>query len=142
MKILNSIFLILFSNLCFALGWDELSKEAANARDIDVSVVFDDIKKCHEIKAKLPTRLTFEELGERELWSVRYRSIKEKDQGWQLIVKGTEITLPANSKSKPETSVLICLDETDLKHGYLSALYGGPQGNPPMVVLLKLSDFI
>ncbi len=141
MKILSLLILIFSSNLTNAIGWDELSKESAIDRKIDISVVYDGSGACHKIEALLPTKIMFEELGARELWSVHYRTIKEKVRGWQLNSKGTEILLPTEARPNNQNIVSICLSDPDFMFGYLSAIYGGPQGTAPMVVLLKLSDF-
>ncbi|MFA0813322.1 hypothetical protein [Microbulbifer epialgicus] len=141
MKKLISFLLIFLSNVCFAVGWEELSIESANERKINIVISYNEKRYCHRVEVSLPSKIIFENIGERELWSVHYRTITERDKGWQLFPKGAEIILPVKSLTKNGNNISMCLSELDLRFGYLSVNYGGLAGSPPMIVLIKISDF-
>jgi hypothetical protein len=141
MRVFGALAIILFSNICLAVGWEEISKETVKAFNIEVKIEFDDRYHCHKILAKFPIELMFSELGKRELWRVRYLKIEKKEKGWQLMPKGTQIDLPTTLESNHKKVGALCLSTEDLDFAHLSAVYVGTPGTPPMVVLINLSEF-
>lgn len=140
-RILSTLTILLFSNLCLAVGWEEISKETVKAFNIDIKIELDDRNHCYKVLAELPLELMFGELGKRELWSVRYQKIEKKEKGWQLMPEGTQIELPTTQEGNHKKVGALCLSAEDLDFAHLSAVYGGPPGTPPMVVLINLSEF-
>ena len=109
----------------------------------DSNLLFDEPNNCYKIQASFPSSIIFEELGERRFWVARFIKVKNKDRGWQLIPQGTSIDLlitPNENENEQQLSNL-CLDIEDLKYGYISVVYTGESGTPPMVILINLREF-
>lgn len=140
MRIFSILAISLLSNLCLAVGWEEVSKQTISTFNIKVKIEFDAQKNCYRVIAKLPVKLLFSEIGEREFWRVSYQKIEDKDKGWQLSPKGTQIELSTTKDGTHEKVGSLCLNSSDLNIAHLSAVYGGPSGTPPMVVIVNLSE--
>lgn len=133
--------LLIFSNMSLAVGWEEVSKDGTKERGISVSAENDQGMGCHKFKVSLPSVLNFNELGSRDFWSARFKVVSEKAKGWQLTSKGTQIVLPSQLKGQHVIIEAVCISASDLENSYISAVYGGPQGSPPMVILLHLGAY-
>ncbi|GGZ96570.1 hypothetical protein GCM10008090_01010 [Arenicella chitinivorans] len=118
-----------------------MSSESAKEAGIDIQVQKDGGVDCQRISARIPTNLVFVELGERHFTSVSYRKIETKGKGWQLMPQGTEIQVATTRVNETTDIGTLCLSKEDFVSAYLSILYVGKQGTPPMVVLLKLSEY-
>ncbi len=140
-RIITFSLLFIFTNACFAIGWEEVSKENIEIRGISVDIKFNQSMGCNEFKISMPEQLFFKDLGGREFWTARYKVVQEKSRGWQLTSEGTQVILPSNTQNQLVKIEALCLSNTDLKTAYLSAVYGGPQGTPPMVILLDLGEY-
>jgi hypothetical protein len=133
--------LLVFSNMSFAIGWEEVSKDRAEERGISVSEENDQDMGCQNFKVSFPRVLNFNELGNRDFWSARYKMVSEKSKGWQLTSKGTQIVLPSQPKGQNVLIEGVCITASALENSYISAVYGGPQGTIPMVILLHLGTY-
>lgn len=141
MRLTVFFLLFIFASVSFAVGWEEISSEDLEKRGISVFSEFNQSMGCYEFKVSLPKKLLFTELGEREFWSARYKVVLNKSRGWQLMSKGTQVILPFASENQIVKIKALCISNTDLETAYLSAVYGGPQGAPPMLILLNLGAY-
>ena len=141
MKILAYLLLLFCANTCFAVSWNELSKEEAGNYHIEVKAKYIDRDGCFKIKAKFPNTVSFKDLGDRLIWGAQYKKIITKNKGWQLTSKGTQVALQINSEGNFKKVASICIGSDDIKHSYLSLIYGVRKAVPPMVLLIKLSDY-
>jgi hypothetical protein len=140
-KFIAFFLLLLFSNMSFAVGWEELSKEDAQKRGIIVYSEFSQSMDCFKFIVTSPKTLHFGNLGNREFLTADYKSVHKKSRGWQLSSKGTQIKLPSELDGINIKISSLCLSESDSLSAYLSLNYAGPQGTPPMMILLDLSDY-
>lgn len=140
MRNLIFILTLLVSSKSLAVGWEEISKGNLAERGITVALNLDKRRGCTEIKIVFPKTLFFKDLGNRKFWSAEYRSISEKSVGWQISSQGTHIGLPYTAEAKNIIIDQLCLKNRDMKAAYISALYGGQPGSPPMIVIVKPTD--
>ncbi len=131
-----------FFNHCLAIGWQELSENEIKDRGISVDWKFNADYECNDFKITLPSILFFEQLGDRNFVSASYKKVSNKIKGWQLNSKGTQIYLPYFNDNNNIHLKNICLGHQDLKNAYISLYYQGPEGTPPMIVLLNLSEYM
>lgn len=141
MKLGVLFLLLIFSKVSLAIGWEEISKDNAKKRRIFVSAENDQRMGCYNFKVLLPNVLNFNELGNLDFWSARYKVISERSKGWQLASKGTQIVLPSQPKGENVLIESVCISAKDLKNSYISAIYGGSQGRVPMLILLHLGAY-
>ena len=141
MKVFVFLLLSLFANLCFSVAWEEISKQDIAKRGISVDVRLNENSGCYKFKILLPEIVVFNELGERRFWSAKYKVVAEQRLGWQLTSKGTQIDLPSMVDNQSVKIDSLCISNNDLENAYLSVIYGGPEGTPPMVIVLALKEY-
>lgn len=129
---------VLFANTSYAVGWEEVPIDKAGEKGMSVNYEFNQVMGCQQFNISLPKKLLFKELGEREFASVKYRVVRDKIKGWQLNPKGTQVALSFSAAKQVVAVDSLCLSRGDLPSAYLSVLYGGPRGSPPIVILLHL----
>ena len=137
MKTFLALMALLASSVCFAVSWEEVSPDDANRIGLKLSVDSESSSGCHRVSAIVPNEVVFDELGKMELHKVQYIQLESKDQGWQLNPIGTRIKLPAEKGVVRD----LCISTKNLPAAYISLLYTGPSGTPPMVLLLNLKQF-
>ena len=99
-----------------------------------------EFNECFDILASFSNKITFKELGQREIWGASYEK-SNNNLGWQLASKGTRIKVPLVESGDNHNLGSICLNQQDLETGYITVVYGGAQGTPPMVLVFKLNDY-
>ena len=134
--------MLIFSSSVYAVGSREITRHNINEFDAKLEIKFSKFQECYKILATLPNEVTFKELGKREIWSASYEKINNQNIGWQIASKGTKIKVPLIEDEVYHTLGSVCLNKYDLDSGFLTVVYGGPQGTPPMVLVFKLVDFI
>ena len=141
MKLIILLPLLLLAGKCLAVGWEEVPKVVAVEKGISVELSSNVYNGCSDIKISMPQTMSFYSLGEREFWNASYKDILDKSKGWQLTSKGTKIKLLSSTQDNIVVLAGLCLSDEDLKSAYISAIYGGPQGAPPIVVLIELVKY-
>lgn len=131
-----SFLFIFYTNLVFAVGWEEILPDNLEKKGVFVNSEFFEFSNCWSFEIKLPLNLFFDELGEREFWSARFVAISNGKVTFPL--RGTTIHLKSTMHSNHYLVKGVCVNNEDIDRAYISATYGGPQGTVPMVVYFRL----
>jgi len=124
------------------MGWHTITKENISESKINLNLEEDSYHGCYKVNVKFPEIFHFKDLGKRKFSSASLQKILNKEKGWRLTGKGSDIGLPTTQKGKQHEIPFLCLSKEDLEVSNLSAWYDAPPGSPPVVVIINLVDFL
>lgn len=140
MKLILPILLFVASSSTYAIGSREITRENIKEFGANLEIKYVKFNECFDVLASFSSRITFKELGQREIWGASYEK-SNSNLGWQLASKGTRIKLPLIEKEDHHDLGPVCLNQQDLESGYITVVFGGSQGSPPMVLVFKLNEY-
>ena len=140
LKSILSILLFVVSSSTYAIGSREITRENIEEFGAKLEIKYVKFNECFEVFASFQNRINFKELGLREIWGASFEKANN-DFGWQLASKGTRIKLPLVENGDNHNLGSVCLNQQDLESGYITVVYGGPPGTPPMVLVFKLNEY-
>ena len=140
LKSILSVLLFVFSSLTYAIGSREITRDNIEEFGGEIEIKYTKFSECFDILASFSNRINFKELGQREIWRASFEKTNN-DSGWQLASKGTRIKVPLIENGDNHKLGSVCLNQQDLESGYITVVYGGPQGTPPMVLVFKLNEY-
>lgn len=140
LKLILPILMFVVSSSTQAIGSRDVTRDNIKEFGANLEIKYVKFNECFDILASFSNRITFKELGQREIWGASYEKANS-NLGWQLASKGTRIEVPLVESGKNHKLGSVCLNQQDLESGYITVVYGGPQGTPPMVLVFKLNDY-
>ncbi|MDO3386863.1 hypothetical protein QWI17_13530 [Gilvimarinus sp. SDUM040013] len=142
LRALASALLMMVCHSSLAIGWHTITPQNLEKSSIELTISYDAYGACHEVKVTLPDVFDFGDLGKRPFESLRLKQVEVKERGWQLTGKGSRMALETrklNSRFEPSR---LCLSAYDITYSHLEVWYKTVQGQPPMLVIIELDEFI